>query len=142
MRSIVIVLVSALSLSACGQNKEAASTNQETEGTTAVVNATITIDEAEAKLENPEVLILDVRTPKEFSQGHIEGAKNINVLDNNSFYDKVAELSQNQAVVVYCRSGSRSAKAQAIMVEQGFTETYNVRGGIMAWQAKGKKVVK
>jgi rhodanese-related sulfurtransferase len=141
MRSLVIALVSALSLSACGQNKEAASTNQEVEGTTAVINATITIDEAEAKMKNPEVLILDVRTPDEFNQGHIEGAKNINVLDK-TFGEKLAELTQDQVVVVYCRSGSRSAKAQGIMVEQGFTETYNVQGGIMAWQAKGKKVVK
>lgn len=140
MRSLVIAIISVISLTACGQNKEKASTAQETDTSKKVVSETISVDEAETKMENPEVLVLDVRTPDEFNQGHIKGAKNINVLDH-SFNKKVAKLSKDQPIVVYCRSGSRSAKAQSIMEDQGFTETYNVRGGIMAWQAKDKKVV-
>ena len=137
MRNLILSVVTVFSLVACGQTAEKSSASQEA---TEVVKATVSINDAEAKMKEANVLIIDVRTPDEFKQGHIEGAQNINVLDA-TFKEKVAQLNKDQAVVVYCRSGSRSAKAQGIMANMGFIETYNMQGGIMAWLAKNNKVV-
>ena len=84
-------------------------------------------------------VILDVRTPAEFTQGHIPGAVNINVKDG-TFVRKVSELDKNSPVYVYCRSGVRSAKAVELLKNEGFTKIYNLRGGIQAWTQKGLPV--
>lgn len=87
-------------------------------------------------LTNDNVQLVDVRTPEEYSEGHIPGAKNINVFDKD-FADKAKEsLDISKPVAVYCRSGKRSAEAARELSEKGFIVT-NLKGGIIAW--KGKK---
>lgn len=87
-------------------------------------------------LTNDSVQLVDVRTPEEYSEGHIPGAKNINVFDKD-FADKAKEsLDISKPVAVYCRSGKRSAEAARELSEKGFKVT-NLKGGIIAW--KGKK---
>ncbi len=84
-----------------------------------------------------KVVLLDVRTAKEFEQGHIENAKNIDVLQKD-FAQKVARLDKNTPVFVYCRSGHRSMNAAEILKKQGFTKVYNLAGGYMAWSKQNK----
>lgn len=76
--------------------------------------------------------ILDVRTPEEFATGHLTGADNINVNDKN-FKDRVSLLDKTAPVYVYCKGGLRSASATATLQELGFTQIYDLKGGIMAW---------
>ncbi len=76
--------------------------------------------------------ILDVRTPEEFATGYISGASNINVNDKD-FKDRVAGLDKTAPVYVYCKGGLRSAAAAATLEELGFTQVYDLKGGIMAW---------
>ena len=81
-------------------------------------------------------MLLDVRTPGEFSKSHINGA----VLLNYQFPDfkaKVHELDKNETYLVYCRSGMRSSGCANTMKSLGFTKGYNLIGGIMAWGKKG-----
>jgi rhodanese-related sulfurtransferase len=85
------------------------------------------------KLEKKE--IIDVRTPNEFDQGHIEGAKNIDYF-SKSFKSELEKLDKSVPVYVYCRSGGRSAKAMQIMKEIGFVSVYNLQGGFLAWSQK------
>lgn len=80
--------------------------------------------------------ILDVRTPKEFSDQHLENAVNIN-WNGNDFDKKVAELDKSKPVFVYCLSGGRSSKASGKLVEMGFTDVYEMDGGIVKWNASG-----
>jgi thioredoxin len=87
-----------------------------------------------AMLEQPQVI--DVRTPEEFSTGHILDAKNIDWLNNN-FVTATEKLDKSQPVFVYCKSGGRSAKAAAKLEELGFKKIYNLEGGIMKWDAAG-----
>lgn len=89
----------------------------------------------------PGTVILDVRTPQEFAEGHIEGAFNIDI-ESGNFADKVAELDTRVPYVIYCRSGNRSAVAVEQMKSIGFTQTYHLEGGIAAWQSSGHPVVK
>lgn len=78
--------------------------------------------------------IIDVRTPGEFTQGHIRNATNINI-SSNDFQQKAANLNKNKAVFVYCLSGSRSSYASNILSSLGFKEIYNLSGGMMQWRA-------
>jgi len=89
--------------------------------------------------DNPDFIILDVRTPGEFSESHIEGAELINY-QSPDFKDKVQELDKNKTYLVYCRSGMRSSASADIMVKMGFENLYNLVGGIMGWESSGLPV--
>ena len=106
-------------------------------------DSTITmIDSEEMKtmLEDNQVQLVDVRTVKEFNEHYIKGAENI-VYDDN-FNQKLDKLEKDKPIIVYCRSGSRSAKCTDIMEKQGFTKIYELKGGITQWMKEGKPVKK
>lgn len=77
--------------------------------------------------------LIDVRTPQEFAGGHIAGAVNIPV---EEIAGRLGEVAQDQPVVVYCRSGNRSAQAAQILDQAGYAPVYDL-GGIGAWQQAG-----
>lgn len=77
--------------------------------------------------------VIDVRTPKEYAEGHLNGSVNINYFDKD-FKDQVGKLDSTMPVYVYCHSGGRSSKAMTIMKSQGFTTVYNLTGGYSAWK--------
>jgi rhodanese-related sulfurtransferase len=83
-------------------------------------------------------LLLDVRTPEEFSSGYIAGAVNIPV---QSLAARLSEIPRDQPVVIYCRSGNRSALAAEILADAGYSTIYDM-GGIQAWQAQGLPVAR
>ncbi|MFC2011237.1 rhodanese-like domain-containing protein [Chloroflexota bacterium] len=89
----------------------------------------------------PDFAILDVRTPEEFTDGHIENAINIDFY-SETFRDELDNLDKNKTYLIYCHSGSRSGKALNIMKGLNFKEVYNVSGGIMAWNAEGLPTTK
>jgi rhodanese-related sulfurtransferase len=91
-------------------------------------------------IAQPGVIILDVRTPEEFNAGHIANAININIADSN-FSSEVSKLDKNATVAVYCRSANRSAVATDEMAKLGFTDMYDMQGGIIDWEAAGGPVV-
>lgn len=84
----------------------------------------------------PEPQILDVRSPKEYSDQHLDNAKNIN-WNSDDFDQKVAQLDKSKPVFVYCLSGGRSNKASIRLAEMGFKEVYEMDGGIVKWNASG-----
>lgn len=83
-------------------------------------------------LKNDDVQLLDVRTPNEFSEGHISGAMNIDWYDDNFITDAVKSLDKTRPIAIYCRSGKRSAAAAQKLTEKGYKVT-NLTGGIIAW---------
>ena len=89
--------------------------------------------------DNPDFVIIDVRTPEEFAQGHIETAGNLDY-HSETFRDELNNLDKDKTYLVYCGSGGRSAGALAIMEELGFMEAYNMLDGISQWQAEGLPV--
>jgi len=103
----------------------------------------IAVADFKAALEaaGPNFQLVDVRTPGEWADGTLQNAQKINW--NDQAFDKnIQALNKTQAVYVYCRSGARSGRAMARMQSLGFTEVYNLNGGIMAWQNAGYEVVK
>lgn len=84
--------------------------------------------------EEPGV-VLDVRTPEEYAAGHLPDAQLLNFYDDD-FRSKLQQLDKDKTYYVYCRSGGRSSRAVALMKELGFKKVYNLKGGIMEWQAQ------
>ena len=82
------------------------------------------------------IAILDVRTAKEFADGHVAGAVNIDV-NQADFAQKIDELDRSKTYIVYCRSGRRSSKAVGIMATKGFKNLYNVSDGFLGWNKNG-----
>ena len=90
--------------------------------------------------EQPSVVVLDVRTPGEFAQGHLPDAINMDV-ESPAFASQIATLDTGATYAVYCRSGNRSKTAMDQMKAAGFTNVTDLDGGIVAWQAQGLPVV-
>ena len=98
---------------------------------TTIEHKTITTDEAIYMMATQDVLIVDVRTPAEFSSGHIPGAISLE-LNEIRFVVNYVIPDVNQTILVYCRSGVRSAEASAILAEMGYRNVYDF-GGILSW---------
>ena len=87
-----------------------------------------------------DAVIIDVRAPEEYAEGHLEGAINVN-LQSGSFDQEIAEQPLDGAYVVYCRSANRSAQAASIMTELGFTDVTDAGGITEASSATGIPIV-
>ncbi len=77
-------------------------------------------------------VVLDVRTQEEYDEAHIEGAVLIPVTELSG---RLGELEADKPTIVYCKAGTRSAQASQILVDSGFTDVYNMLGGLDAWEA-------
>jgi len=86
-------------------------------------------------------VILDVRTPDEFKEGHIEKAVNYD-WNGDHFFDQISALNKKESIYVYCFSGGRSGEAAAAMREKGFKKVFELQGGIRKWRAAGLPEVK
>lgn len=100
----------------------------------------VSIDSAERKIAEG-AQVLDVRTREEWDTGHLEEAVRVDIKEPG-FAAKAAEaLDESKPVVVYCRSGNRSAEAVLALNKAGFATLYDMDGGITAWTEAGKQVV-
>ncbi|MGB8216719.1 MAG: rhodanese-like domain-containing protein [Candidatus Methanoperedens sp.] len=99
----------------------------------------VSVQQAKEMIDSGEVFILDVRTQEEFDAGHINNSTLIpvQVLDK-----RLNELPRDKNILVYCMTGGRSAQASQILVNNGFKEIYNMKGGITDWTNAGYDVVK
>ena len=89
---------------------------------------------------NPDFVIIDVRTTEEIAGGYIEDAIFIDYY-SDTFMDELNSLDKDKVYLIYCRSGGRSGPTLATMEELGFMEVYELLGGILAWQGAGLPVV-
>lgn len=117
------VLVVLLGVVACS--------NAQTEDGDAIAKD-VDVEEFATLIEGGEGVLLDVRTPEEYAEGHIEDALNIDFWGDD-FEAQIQELDKATPVYVYCKSGGRSGQAMDLMAELGFSEVYNLDGGYKAW---------
>jgi rhodanese-related sulfurtransferase len=89
---------------------------------------------------DPSVVVIDVRTPAEFAEGHIARAQVVDV-SAADFADQIAKFDPSGTYFVYCHSGNRSGQAAAIMASLGFASVYDLDGGIIAWKGAGAPLV-
>lgn len=90
------------------------------------------IDDA-AKAEKKDFVVLDVRTPEEFKEGHVKGAVNIDFIDKG-FPDQLAKLDRSKTYLVHCQAGGRSTKALEVFKKLGFKTVIHMDGGMNGWQ--------
>lgn len=102
---------------------------------------TLPVKEFAATIEDRDVQRLDVRTVAEYSEGHIPGTININVLDDSFAAIADSVLQKDKPVALYCRSGKRSKKAAAILSSKGY-QVYELDKGFNAWQEAGEEIEK
>jgi len=100
----------------------------------------VNTDEA-TRLFNDDAFVLDVRGAGEFKEGYIGNATNIS---SNEIGSKLGQLPADKEapILVYCLSGARSSRAAGIIAKDGYTNVYNLSGGINAWKAAGLPVGK
>ena len=90
---------------------------------------------------NPEAHILDIRTPAEFVDGHLEHAVNIDFYAR-SFEADLGKLDKSALYFIYCRSGNRSSQALNILEKLGFTRVWHLADGIIDWERDGLPLVR
>lgn len=125
-----IALSAVLVLGACGGST----------ATDSKLELTSAADVAEIVEAPPaDLVILDIRTPEEFSAGHLAGAINIDYYAAD-FEAQLSGLDLNVPYVMYCNSGNRSSNALPLMDSIGFEEVYELDGGIQAWYSAGNPI--
>ncbi|QRM89484.1 rhodanese-like domain-containing protein [Lacinutrix sp. WUR7] len=124
--SILLITVLTLSVFSC---KETDKTNIEV----------VSTQEMQALLKMDKIQLVDVRTPKEFKSGYIETAQNIDFF-SPTFDADILKLDKDKPVLLYCKSGGRSAKCAEKLQLAGFTKIYDLEGGISRWKHEGLAV--
>jgi phage shock protein E len=126
VKKIVALIASALLLAGCSSSPSAID---------------LSVTEFSAKTAESGVVTLDVRTPGEFAEGYIEGARLIDFQSGN-FENEIATLDKNATYAVYCRSGNRSGQAVKVMQDAGFANVFNMNGGVIEWANAGLPLVR
>ncbi|PWB50384.1 MAG: rhodanese-like domain-containing protein [Candidatus Methanoperedenaceae archaeon] len=134
-RTIILSIVILTIFSGCVSDTKPAEKTQYTD---------ISVQEGKGMIDRGEVFILDVRTQEEYASGHINGSTLLAVQDipEQELAEKSKEIPKDRKILVYCKSGRRSAQASAILARNGFTEVYNMKGGITEWMNAGYEVEK
>ena len=96
----------------------------------------VNAQEAKVMIDKGGVVVVDVRTPQEYSGGHLQGAILANVNDPN-FEANIKKISKDKKVIVYCAAGGRSANASGKMSSLGWKNVWNMTGGSSSWSSAG-----
>lgn len=124
MKKVFLAFMTLLGLTACGQE------NFEN----------VDVASFDSLRQEPNVIVLDVRTAEEYAEGHLAGALNIDQGEDDFEAKAKATLEKEKTIAVYCRSGRRSASASNRLAAEGY-KCVNLKGGIIAWKDAGKPVV-
>jgi rhodanese-related sulfurtransferase len=144
--NIVTIVILSFVLTNCAQNK-AKETVEITIETKAVIQKEVIVEhistlDFKSKVESKQVQLVDVRTPDEYNEAHLENATLIDYKNAEFLQNVNAKLDKSKPVYVYCHSGGRSARASKILEEAGFTKVYDMKGGISGWKTANLKTVK
>ena len=102
----------------------------------------VSVAQAVDLINNKNALIIDVRTPEEFAESHLPEANNFPVDTLSQNIETIKKLQRDKPLLVYCRSGKRSARATEILQNLGVNSVHNLKGGIKAWSDANNPLVK
>lgn len=123
-RIVALAITAALGVAACG-------------GDTAVFELTDAAESQELLAQPPTgLVVLDIRTPQEYAEGHLAGSSNLDFYEPD-FAASLDALDKELPYFVYCRSGNRTSQTIETMKDLGFTEVYELDGGIITWAEAG-----
>jgi thioredoxin len=135
MKSIIVtlLLISVFATNCKGKNETTTSITAQSISSFESLDPKSFVDKIQS---SDNVQIIDVRTASEFAEQHLENATNVD-FNNASFDTEIAKRDKSKPTFVYCLSGGRSASAVSKMKDLGFTEIYEMEGGIMKYNAVG-----
>ena len=139
---VFVVLVVAIAVVVALQRATIGGTKRATMINTSQKTVSLTSGDTSAfisYLADKKPIVLDVRTPEEYAEGHISGAQNMDFYARD-FSASLEKLDRNTTYAIYCRSGNRSGQALEIMRSLGFVSVLNLSGGILAWEDNGGDV--
>jgi phage shock protein E len=128
--SAALAVAAITGVSACSSGTPASSSSSSATG------QHVAASDFATAMKAPGTIVLDVRTPAEYTSGHLPAAQNIDI-EAPDFATRIATLDKNVPYAVYCRSGNRSGVALEQMAAAGFTHVYDLADGIGAWQNMG-----
>lgn len=123
----VVALFFVINISSCQNNANGASGKLDVNAFEQNINA------------DKNIQLIDVRTPSEYAEGYIGNAKNLD-WNGNNFAGDAAKLDKTKPVYVYCLAGGRSASAANKLKEMGFTQVFDLKGGMNAWRNAAKPI--
>lgn len=130
---MIIALGMALTVAGCSSGTNSASSSTTNTTSQSVITNVDTATVQKLDLTDPSIQLIDVRTPDEYKAGHIAEAK---LIPLQELPNRLSEIDKTKKVYVICHSGNRSSQASQILKENGFTNIYNIQGGMMKWQGK------
>lgn len=139
--AVALLVAAVLAVSACSSEDGDAASGSDPNAPVATDTAVTAVEHLEPKafaerMSQPGVVLLDVRTPAEYADGHIAKAQNLDV-QAKDFTKRLASLDKAAGYAIYCRSGVRSNAAAQQMHNSGFGRIADLAGGINAWTAAG-----
>lgn len=128
---LTLALCAGVFFTSCQTNQvEKVTTSEEIQKIISSLNNVNQVD-----LSNPNNVLIDVRTPEEYAEGHVPGAINLNVKDDN-FGKRVSELDSTKNYYIYCRSGVRAKSAEMIMLENNLNKVHTFQDGMMTYEGE------
>ena len=146
MRPFLFPHFAALLLMACGQvtttHPSEPTADGAVEASSPILKDVSNDDFAALIVSKEGALLLDVRTPEEWNEGHLEGAAHADYWgDEAAFEAAINAIPRDRPVLVYCAGGGRSGLTAKELIEAGHQEVYNLEDGISGWEGQGLPVV-
>ena len=142
MKTSFLTLSVACMMLACAQSPSTTETASSAQETVAIMEDVSNDTFLALIADKPEALLLDVRTPEEWNDGHLEGASHADYWgDEQAFQAAMDAIPRDRPVLVYCAGGGRSWLTAKELIKAGHREVYNLENGISGWIAEGHPVV-
>lgn len=141
MKSVYAILVFSITsvLLSCNKNLQRANEPQEVVVNQKQIVKVIDVATFSTAISKENVQLIDVRTEEEWQEGHLKNAQRFEI-NNPNWDEQIATLDKTKPVYVYCAKGVRSARSAKQLKKAGFTEIYDLDGGIIAWKEAGKPI--
>ena len=142
MKTFFLTLSVACMMLACAQSPSTSETASSAQDTAAIMEDVSNDTFLALMADKPEALLLDVRTPEEWNEGHLAGASHADYWgDEQVFQAAMDAIPRDRPVLVYCAGGGRSGLTAKELIKAGHREVYNLENGISGWIAEGHPVV-
>ncbi|MEE9346782.1 MAG: rhodanese-like domain-containing protein [Robiginitomaculum sp.] len=134
MKTLIIIALAVVLLAACSKAISASSSEGQASGSQAAITFVDARGAAQMIAERDDLTVIDVRTPREFESGHIEGAINID-FKARDFAEQLSRIDPDKAYLIHCRSGGRSKASLRSFKALNFTNITHMDGGTIGWNA-------
>lgn len=142
MKTSLLTVAVACTMLSCVQSPSTSETASSAQDTVAIMEDVSNHTFLALMADKPEALLLDVRTPEEWNEGHLAGASHADYWgDEQAFQAAMDAIPRDRPVLVYCAGGGRSGLTAKELVKAGHREVYNLENGISGWIAEGHPVV-